>query len=113
LDLSGLDLSGLDLSASVLKGASLRDANCRNTIFRGADLTNCDVRDTDCKNADFAGARLNQGCFSHANLEGANLSALEIMNPAGERTGRLWPTDLSEADLSHCRLIGEIGRAHV
>ncbi|MCZ6862851.1 MAG: pentapeptide repeat-containing protein, partial [Alphaproteobacteria bacterium] len=99
-DLSGRDLSAANLSGAKLAGARLIRCKMNMTIATGADLSGADLAA-----ADLRGINLGRAKLVEANLRRANLTGLELKDKNGQKTGKIWRSDLSSADFSGANLV--------
>jgi uncharacterized protein YjbI with pentapeptide repeats len=101
-------LKGRKLTALKAAGGIFYGLNLEGVQLQGADLTGADLRGTNLRGADLRGAKLIDALLVRADLRGAKLGPLEIME------GRYVRTDLSRAMMRLANLTGaDVRRARL
>jgi uncharacterized protein YjbI with pentapeptide repeats len=104
-DLTWADLTEADLTDARLIQTDLRDAYLSRTDLSGADLRGAHLDRANFDGADLSQANLNGADLSRADLRDADLSGADLRG-ADLKCAVLVETDLTDADLTNCRIYG-------
>jgi mxaC protein len=96
-DLTGLDLSGIDFKRADLFAANLSGSAVQGANFAGANLNRMVANEADFADADFTGAEMFAVVMNGSNLTGADLSKTRIIGEL--RNARMDGAKLVDADL--------------
>jgi len=105
-DLSGMDLRGLDLSAASLNRANLARADLGRAQLRLTNLMQANLTDAILTEADLAGAVLVGAIARRVDFSKAKMTPIDLKDASGKSSGRKFPTNLSNAILSHAKFDG-------
>lgn len=103
--LRSADLSHALLAGAVLRGAELASADLSHATLGEAHLEHANLFSANLQGADLSGAHLENSNLSGANLSGANLNKA-ILPGADLTTASFVETDLTDADITGCRIFG-------